>query len=146
MSYTVLAQGYINANRRIPSAIKKRLEEAMVPYRGEVAIRVGTASDYIEVDASGNKGVDYSFLVPIIDILKKADLDIDDIAFGEYAETGDGYFYGHGDDQPLYQHLSEKMGTDEEGIARIRAEHKVRLKQCRDEAKKGESKKGAING
>ena len=52
---------------------------------------------FINIEMSGNKGIDYSELSALCD--KYADIIDGEISFGEYSETGDGFYWERGDDE-----------------------------------------------
>ena len=97
MGWEVIALGSLTIHSGISDPIDKlhRLKKIKdeIDKSGYCISAIIHQEDWIEIDLSGNKGIDYTFIEKICDELDN-DKVIYDLALSEYAETGEGVYRG----------------------------------------------------
>ena len=92
MGWEVIALGSIYFVKRADKKKKEQFVKELELDEFVINAELKGNGGFVNVEMSGNKGIDYSNLTDLCD--KYAEIiDGESISFGEYSETGDGFYW-----------------------------------------------------
>lgn len=90
MGWEIIALGTIEFRKTASIAEIQSFTKAVEKL--DAVIRTDMKWEYINIEMSGNKGIDYHPLSELMDKYNKI-IDAESVSFGEYSETGDGFYW-----------------------------------------------------